>query len=189
MEDLRFMNTTKTINLLFYKGPGNFRDQLVRLWTQSPYSHSEFGRSDGFYHSNDRFSLLSRLESFEISPNDWEICQIILPAQIVDRLERRQIKKNGTKYDWIGIVFSQVFRLGLHDSKRWFCSKSNADDLRYAYKLMKRSRKSCFEPYVAAIQPIQKFKPNELSPFDLFTIVREIEHIQTHHTQRIAHVY
>lgn len=178
MEDLRSMNTTKTIKIVFYKGPGNFRDHLVRMWTKSPYSHSEFGRSDGFYHSNDRFSLLSRLDSLEISQNDWEMCRIVLPSEIVERLERRQIKKNGTTYDWMGILFSQVFRLGLHDRKRWFCSKSNADDLGYAYKLMQRSRKSCFEPFLIALQPIQKFKPNELSPYDLFKIVREIEHIQ-----------
>jgi hypothetical protein len=117
------------------------------------------------------------------------MCQIILPAQIVERLERRQLKKNGTKYDWTGIVFSQVFRLGLHDSKRWFCSKSNADDLGYAYKIMQRSRKSCFDPFVTALQPIQKFKPNELSPFDLFNIVREIERIQTNYTKKDTHVY
>jgi hypothetical protein len=178
MEGLKFMNTTKTVSIVFYKGSGNFRDKLIRLWTKSPYSHSEFGRSDGLYHSNDRFRLVSRAEMIDVDSNDWEICKLILPSEVIERVEKRQLKKNGTSYDWIGIIFSQVFRLGIHDSRRWFCSKSNADDLHYAYKLMQRAKKSTYEPYVRALHPIQKFKSNELSPSDLFAIVREIEQLQ-----------
>lgn len=172
------MSTIKTVSLVFYKGSGNFRDKLIRLWTASPYSHCEFGRSDGLYHSNDRFALVSRLESFEVSQEEWEVCEIRLPSEIIEKVERRQLQKNGSTYDWIGIIFSQVFRLGLHDKKRWFCSKSNADDLMYAYRLMTRSRKIEYSPFINVLEPIGAYAPHELAPSDLFRLVRRMEQIQ-----------
>lgn len=177
-DDLKFMNTTKTVSIVFYKGRGTIAEKLIRLWTKSPYSHCEFHRSDGLYHSNDRFSFISRTENLETNSEDWEICEIMLPAEIIERVERRQLRKNGTSYDWIGIVFSQVFRLGLHDKKRWFCSKSNADDLAYAYRLMKRSGCSQYRPFIEVLKPISEKRPNNLSPSGLFILVRQMEHIQ-----------
>lgn len=177
-EDLKFTNSTETIYVVFYKGPGTMAEQIVRMWTKSPYSHCEFGRSDGLYHSNDRFTLISRIESMNIQPNEWEICTLRLPIEIVKRVERRQLKKNGTAYDWLGIVFSQLFRLGLHDAKRWFCSKSNADDLLYAYTLMRRSHNSGYAPYLHVLEPISGIEPHRLSPHDLFALVRSMERIQ-----------
>lgn len=168
------MNTT-TVSIVFYKGNGNFRDRLIRVWTKSPYSHTEFGRSDGFYHSNDRFTLVSRLDSLEISQEEWEVFEITLPSEIVKRIERRQIRKNGTTYDWVGILFSQLFRLGWHDKKRWFCSKSNADDLHYAYALMSRSRNPEYEPYLRLLEPIKPHEPHRVSPHDLYCIVETME--------------
>lgn len=153
-------------------------DRLIRLWTKSPFSHSEFGRSDGLYHSNDRFRFVSRTEMIDIHPDEWEICKLTLPVEIISRVEKRQLKKNGTKYDWMGIVFSQVFRLGLHDSRRWFCSKSNADDLHYAYTIMQRSHNTEYNVYLRVLEPITKIKPHNLSPRHLFEIVRAMERIQ-----------
>lgn len=172
------MSTAKTIHIVFYKGPGTIAEHLIRLWTKSPYSHSEFGRSDGLYHSNDRFRFVSRTEMINIHPNEWEICKLTLPVEIINRVEKRQLKKNGTKYDWMGIVFSQVFRLGLHDSRRWFCSKSNADDLYYAYALMQRSHNIAYNAYLRVLEPISKIEPHNLSPRNLFEIVQAMETIQ-----------
>jgi hypothetical protein len=172
------MNMTKTVSIIFYKGPGNFRDRLVRLWTKSPYSHSEFGRSDGLYHSNDRLDLVSKLKNLDINQKDWEVFELTLPSEIIRRVERRQLRKNGTTYDWTGIVFSQFFRLGWHDKTRWFCSKSNADDLHYAHTLMYRSHNKEFEPFLRVLEPITKFKPHQLSPHSLFEIVKMMEKTQ-----------
>ncbi|MBD3805679.1 hypothetical protein [Sulfuricurvum sp.] len=165
------MSMTKTVSIIFYKGRGTLAEKLIRLWTKSPYSHCEFRRSDGLCHSNDRRRLISRLERLEIDPKDWEVCELELPSEIVDRVERRQLCKNGTRYDWMGIIFSQVFRLGLHDKKRWFCSKSNADDLIYAYRLMKRSNKGCYEPYLKRLSIFQVVRPQECSPHRLYEIL------------------
>lgn len=174
------MNTTKTVSIVFYKGPGTLAEKLVRLWTSSPYAHCEFGRSDGLYHSNDRFRFISRTHSMEINPLDWEVCEIELPCEIIDRVERRQLRKNGTKYDWIGIFFSQVFRLGYHDKKRWFCSKSNTDDLVYAYRLMHRSKKEQYAPYVKRFSIFSRITPQNISPDKLYFIMQNISPYQPH---------
>lgn len=162
---------TKTVSIVFYKGRGTLAEKLIRLWTKSPYSHCEFRRSDGLCHSNDRYRLVSRLERLEIDSGDWEVCELELPSEIIDRVERRQLRKNGTHYDWMGIVFSQLFRLGLHDKKRWFCSKSNADDLLYAYRLMKRSNKGYYEPYLKRLSIFHVVRPQECSPHRLYEIL------------------
>lgn len=166
------MSTIKTVSIVFYKGEGTLAEKLIRLWTKSPYAHCEFGRSDGLFHSNDRFRFISRIEKLEINSADWEICTLELPSEIVDRVERRQLRKNGTKYDWIGIVFSQVFRLGWHDKKRWFCSKSNADDLFYAYRLMKRMKREEYRSYIERLGSFNVIRPQECSPHRLYEILQ-----------------
>ncbi|MFZ2968597.1 MAG: hypothetical protein WA080_06030 [Sulfuricurvum sp.] len=168
------MNMTKSISIIFYKGSGTLAERLIRVWTSSLYAHCEFGRSDGLYHSNDRFTFISRTHTLEIDPDEWDVCTLILPAEIVDRVERRQVRKNGTHYDWMGIVFSQIFRLGWHSKTRWFCSKSNADDLLYAYRLMQRSGHDRYQPYRESFKPISQHKPNCISPQDLFEITHKI---------------
>jgi len=162
------MSTNKTVSIVFYKGPGTLAEKAIRIWTKSRYAHCEFRRSDGLYHSNDRFRFVSRTEPIHIDPAEWEECRIALPEEIVDRVERRQLRKNGTEYDWRGIVFSQIFRLGIHNKKRWFCSKSNADDLAYAYRLMKRSRKADFESYITLLSAFEKIPSQNFSPEMLY---------------------
>jgi hypothetical protein len=169
------MSTVKSVSIVFYKGEGTLAEKLIRLWTKSPYAHCEFGRSDGLFHSNDRFRFISRIHSMEMNPLDWDVCEIELPYEIIRRVEKRQIRKNGTKYDWIGIVFSQVFRLGWHDKKRWFCSKSNADDLVYAYRLMKRTKKEIYRSFLDKLARFEQIHPNEYSPQMLYHLLRQID--------------
>lgn len=168
---------TKTVSIVFYKGRGTLAEKLIRLWTKSPYSHCEFRRSDGLCHSNDRYRLVSRLERLEIDSGDWEVCELELPSEIIDRVERRQLRKNGTQYDWIGIVFSQVFRLGLHDKKRWFCSKSNADDLIYAYRLMERLNDQRYEPFLEQLYGLSTASAQNFSPHALYTLIAGISKV------------
>jgi hypothetical protein len=170
------MNMTKTVSIIFYKGRGTLSEKLIRLWTKSPYSHCEFRRSDGLCHSNDRYRLISRLEELEIDPRDWEICELELPSEIIDRVERRQLRKNGTQYDWMGIVFSQVFRLGVHNKKRWFCSKSNGDDLIYAYRLMQRTKNKKYDSYLRTLSIFGTIAPQNLSPHTLYIHLQRVIH-------------
>ncbi|MGE4471262.1 MAG: hypothetical protein AB7D20_00585, partial [Sulfuricurvum sp.] len=80
------MSTTKNVSIVFYKGTGTLAEKLIRMWTKSPFSHCEFRRSDGLYHSNDRFRFISRTQEMHLDQSDWEICDIFLPSEIVDRV-------------------------------------------------------------------------------------------------------
>jgi hypothetical protein len=168
MDGLKFMSTVQSVSIVFYKGAGTLAEKLIRLWTKSPYAHCEFRRSDGLFHSNDRFRFVSRTHAMEIDPLDWDVCEIELPYEIIARVEERQLEKNGTQYDWIGILFSQVFRLGWHDKKRWFCSKSNADDLVYAYRLMRDSNNEKYSSYLNRLAVFKDLNPHECSPHTLY---------------------
>lgn len=165
------MSTTKTISILFYKGEGTIFETLIRWWTKSPYCHSEFLRSDGSCHSNDRFTQLSRIARFEITLDDWDKHDIELPCEIVDRVEQRQLAKVGSAYDWRGIVFNQFLPFGWHTREKWFCSKSNADDLLYAYNLMRRTHDPMYAHYLEILKPLSHYHPHELSPSDLFKLM------------------
>lgn len=169
MDDLKL----STVQILFYKGRGRIFEKIIRKWTKSPYAHSEFARTDGYMHSNDRFKLISRIKPTTNSTHDWDSISIILPTLIVDRVQKRQItKKIGIKYDWLGIAFSQVAPLNLHNKNKWFCSKTNADDIYYAYILMKKI-KYCQE-LLSSLEPILEYKINEYSPAKLYTIALKI---------------
>jgi hypothetical protein len=74
----------------------------------------------------------------------------------------------------MGIIFSQVFRLGLHDKKRWFCSKSNADDLVYAYRLMERSKDERYPEYLEQLRIFERISPQNLSPQKLYSIMQMV---------------
>ena len=171
MEDLKSMNTTKTVKIAFFKGNGTYRDFLIRYWTKSPYSHTEFIRSDGTSHSNDRKHLFSRIAILEFTSNDWDIFEFCLPIEIVNKIEQRQLSKIGTKYDWKGIIFSQFFKWGWHSSQRWFCSKSNADDLRFAYFLMKHSGDPKYQEYIDFLFPFSVVHPQHFSPKLLYSLL------------------
>jgi hypothetical protein len=171
MGGLKSMSTTKTISILFYKGEGTIFEKLIRWWTKSPYCHTEFLRSDGLCHSNDRFTKISRLEHFEIASCDWDRHDIELPCDIIDRIEQRQLSKIGTYYDWKGIVFSQFLPFGWHSRERWFCSKSNADDLLYAYSFMRRAKNPLYLPFLESLRSLAHYHPHELSPSDLYKLM------------------
>jgi hypothetical protein len=133
-------------------------------------------RTDGLMHSNDRFSFVSRLSPLDINYQDWDSVEILLPDEIIARIQKRQLKKVGTKYDWTGIVFSQIASFGIHDKSKWFCSKSNADDLLYAYKLMNRVSK--YKPFSKTLCAILEFTPQEYSPAKLYNATIKIMHTQ-----------
>lgn len=175
MDDLKYMSTIKTVSILFYKGEPTIGERLIRWWTKSPYPHCEFLRSDGLCHANDRFTGYSRLACFEISPDNWDTLTIKLPSEIVDLVEKRQLTKVGTSYDWAGIVFSQFFTFGWHHKGHWFCSKSNADDLIYAYNLMLSSQEEKYLPYIDSLVELALFPAHRYSPSKLYKTLQNIE--------------
>lgn len=164
------------LSLIFYKGEGTAVDKIIRFWTKSPISHSEIETLGGYYCSNDPKTRVMRLAKITPKKEEWEECQIVLPLEIARRLHSYQLKKCGTKYDWEGILFSQFFKFGYSAKKRWFCSKSNLDDIQAAIKIMKSENKNGrYDMFLQAYEPFLSHQPHTVSPATLHMIARECE--------------
>jgi hypothetical protein len=164
------------LSLIFYKGKGTAVDKIIRFWTKSPISHSEIETLGGYYCSNDMKTRVLRLKKILPKNEDWEACPIVLPLEIARQLHTYQLKKCGTKYDWEGIFFSQFFKFGYSAKSRWFCSKTNLDDIQTAIKIMKSQNKNGrYEKFIKAYEPFLAHTPQNVSPASLFGIAKECE--------------
>lgn len=176
MADLRFMMRTVKLSLIFYKGKGTVADKVIRFWTKSRLSHSELETLGGYYCSNDRRTLVFRFAKFEPKSSEWEQCSIVLPIEVARALRIYQSKKCGSWYDWEGIFFSQFFKTGYCAKDRWFCSKTNLDDLQTAVRLMKASNKNGkYDKFIDAYEPFFAHKPQNASPVKLYALAKEVE--------------
>ncbi len=164
------------LSLIFYKGKGVAADKLIRFWTKSPLSHSEIETIDGYYCSNDPKTRIMRRKKIFLSEEEWEVCFIALPYEVAKHVHSHQLKKCGSKYDWKGIFFSQFFKFGYSAKNKWFCSKSNLDDIQTAVKIMKSENKNGkYDLFLKAYEPITGRTPQSVSPAKLFLLAKECE--------------
>ncbi len=164
------------LSLIFYKGKGTAADKIIRFWTKSHISHSEIETIGGYYCSNDMKTRVMRLKKIFPKNDDWEVCHIALPLDIAKRLYAYQLQKCGTKYDWEGIFFSQLFKFGYSAKRRWFCSKSNLDDIQTAIKIMKNENKGGkYDLLLRIYKPFASYTPQSVSPATLYALAKECE--------------
>lgn len=116
-----------TVTLAFYKGRGTWTDWVIRAVTRGAYSHVEL--IDGEAVLGWEYACLSssgrdggvRVKQIELDPAHWDLVRLQSngtqqPAQFIrERL--------GLRYDWLGIVLSQMLPLARHGKRRWFCSE------------------------------------------------------------------
>lgn len=119
------------ITLAFYKGRGSswwnrVQDGLIRFATRSPYSHVEL--IEGTAQLGEETICLSssgrdggvRETTIRLKTASWDLVEMAdQPAEIVDFIRTRI----GARYDYLGIVLSQILSLGRHDARKWFCSE------------------------------------------------------------------
>ena len=107
----------------FYKGEGNFFDKLIRWKTRSQYSHCELVFSDGVFFSADPRDKGVRYKNIALDPTKWDFKEVHLDTFAENVVRRYCDSKVGRKYDWLGIVFCHVLKLGVEDAGRFFCSE------------------------------------------------------------------
>lgn len=119
------------ITLAFYKGRGTswwhrVQDWAIRLATRSPYSHveliegpAELGQESLCLSSSGRDGGV-REKRIVLKPESWDLVAVNSDPRGVGAFVRGRI---GARYDYIGILFSQVFALARHDEAKWFCSE------------------------------------------------------------------
>lgn len=100
--------------------------KLISWWTGSKYFHVEviFGEEywfsanmgDGVYIRKLRPERSDDWDYFKLKP-------VIIRGEDIDLFISLINKQNGKKYDTLGIFFSQVLRMHIHDRNTWFCSE------------------------------------------------------------------
>lgn len=110
------------IRLASYKGPGRWGDKLIRWWTGGPYSHSELIIGNIMYSASQYEGQVRAMWAADMTPEHWDIVDLpeALDEQAALAFLNAQI---GKRYDWLGIVLSQVLPLNRHDKGAWFCSE------------------------------------------------------------------
>jgi len=124
------------VTLAFYKGrarrfKNRIMDTLIRFGTRSKYSHVELIK--GAATLNASFECLSssgrdggvRKKTIYMNEAKWDLVTIDAPKDAVSKIEA----EIGKPYDYVAIIFSQVFNFGRHDHDKWFCSEICAEAL------------------------------------------------------------
>ena len=121
------------IRVAFYKGAGDWKNKIIRWWTKSPYSHAELILPDGVTWVSISPFLTATVSSRSISEvenlNDWDFLTFDLSwREPVKDYQVRQLysfieETRGAKYDWVGMILSQIFPYLIKHRDRWYCSE------------------------------------------------------------------
>lgn len=120
-----------TVTLAFYKGRGNsvfqrFQEGLIRSVTRGIYSHVELISGDAL---PDAYAVcLSasgrdggvREKQILLKPESWDLVSMRMDAEAPCQFIRDHL---GARYDYAGLLLSQVLAFGRHDPDKWFCSE------------------------------------------------------------------
>lgn len=126
--------------------------KAIGWWTKSNYYHVEMTVGDKWVSSNSDEGGVTvkdllplnhkwayvKLEPVYLSNKTWENIQEYIDQQ------------KGKKYDWNGIVFSQILPFTLHSNKEWFCSE-------IVVKLLQ----------LLGVKEVYELQPHESSPGDV----------------------
>jgi len=116
--------------LAFYKAWNNkystFEDRAIAVWTNGPYSHVEmiiYDEEAGYYKMCSALGNCNcvRCKKHRFNTDLYDYLEIELeePKRVLEFFDL--IK--GSKYDYLGIVLSQIFPLGVDNPNEWFCSE------------------------------------------------------------------
>lgn len=119
------MHNYYDIKIAFYKGNNGWHHFFIKWWTNSKYSHTEL-LLDGkkIWTSISPFGL-SSVESRvieNINIEEWDFIDLRLTKEQMSSLIDFIVKTTGNKYDWIGMIFSQIFPFILKSKNKWYCS-------------------------------------------------------------------
>lgn len=109
----------------FAKNGQSLVPKLIAFWTRGPYFHVEAIFSD-----NTSFgalpvgSMKTEYQKDKVyDPKYWDFVDI--PCTLEQEIELRKWcdTEVGCKYDWYGIIFSQVLGMRREHPTQWFCSE------------------------------------------------------------------
>jgi hypothetical protein len=108
------------MKVAFYKGKGDWTDKLIRWFTSSKYSHVEIVHNDGTWYTSSARDGGVVKRRIRLNPDHWDIVEIDISES---RLLALYDKTKGEKYDYLGILLSQIIPMHIQDKHKWFCSE------------------------------------------------------------------
>lgn len=116
------------MKLAFYKAKGNWVDLLIRVFTNSKYSHVEIVHNKDWYSSSPRDGGV-RVKQIVDDGNSWDLVEVDIDKE---RLYQKYREYRGRGYDFKGILLSNILPIGWHSKNKATCSEFVADVLGYA---------------------------------------------------------
>ncbi len=123
----------KEIKIAFYKGGERKIHKIIRWWTSSIYSHAELILPDGKTWVSISPFLTSRVSKRDVSTvknlDEWDFLTFNLHwREPVQQYQMKQLHSFiemtvGKKYDWAGMILSQVTPYLIKHKSRWYCSE------------------------------------------------------------------
>lgn len=109
--------------VVFFKGPGNIFDKVIRWWTKGTYSHCELVFSDNTSFSADIKMFKTRFKKVTYCKDDWDIFEVNVTSEEEQTMRKFCEDEDGCWYDIVGILFTQFIPLSFENPWWWFCSE------------------------------------------------------------------
>jgi hypothetical protein len=116
------------VKLAFYKAKGNWIDLLIRVFTNSPYSHVEIVLDKDWYSSSPRDGGV-RIKQIVDDGNSWDFIEVDIDKE---RLYKKYHEYRDNGYDFKAILLSNILPIGIHSKDKMTCSEFVADVLGYS---------------------------------------------------------
>lgn len=138
-------NKESVIKIAFYKNGKGFVHRIVRWYTGSSYSHAELIMPDGVTWITISPFLNSKVTPrliHEYDEEKWDFIEVPLSWRgPVREYQKRQLEKfvketHGNKYDWTGMLLSNLGPFKIRRKNRWYCSEWIAHALLYSRIVM-----------------------------------------------------
>lgn len=107
------------VKVAFYKSNHKWWSRWIKWWTKGNYSHCEFYIDNCLVGISTEQSV--RIKENTLNLNKWDVFEIkgITEEDVMYFYEKTQ----GAKYDWKGILLTQVFNLRRQDPNKFTCSE------------------------------------------------------------------
>ena len=113
---------SNTVKVVFYKASGNTIDKLIRLFTNSKYSHCELLLPDGRMFSSDGWDNGKVRYTTQYNLDNWDILTFDIKDSELATLISWCDHKIGLQYDWLGVT-RFIIPFIKQDPDKWFCSE------------------------------------------------------------------
>jgi hypothetical protein len=109
----------------------SFLASFIKKWTKSNYYHCEVFFQQKRLICNNDYGVKLDKSGFKFG-EDWDVYYIEsnISKKEAKSFESFCFDEEGSRYDWKGILFTQILDKGLESKDKWFCSEISAAALK-----------------------------------------------------------